>query len=415
MSHQSTPPNLLLPHLSLQQHHHQQQQPQQLLQLQLQQPQLLEHQQQQHLLMQQSNVLQPQHQAAALEASASTAAAQHALLARYHSLLAHLASQSAAASALAVNPFAAAAAAASTASSLAPSPIQSFPNYDPASLAIPSTSGSFYSSLQRQDWRPAPTSPFNYAQSSATSQQHQLLAQSQFGNLGQTLFSFPAVSSLAGGLASNSPTRRDPSQASAPTRTSSFTFPPGQPTPDGTAAEASCRWATCTAHFSSLDELLPHISKLHLSANRSRSFSTKRAASPAPEPAIPDELPSPEPAAPAPADQSFASSSASNFIHACKWALCTLTSFFSVDELIQHVCSDHLAGLTNRAAVAAKLHGCAWLECEMRYETFDELTDHVSEDHIGSGYSEYICRWEKCERNGKPFTQRQKVMRHIQT
>lgn len=50
-----------------------------------------------------------------------------------------------------------------------------------------------------------------------------------------------------------------------------------------------------------------------------------------------------------------------------------------------------------------------------RFQTFDELTDHVSEEHIGSGHSEYVCMWENCERNGKPFNQRQKVMRHIQT
>jgi uncharacterized Zn-finger protein len=28
---------------------------------------------------------------------------------------------------------------------------------------------------------------------------------------------------------------------------------------------------------------------------------------------------------------------------------------------------------------------------------------------------EYVCEWHKCERKGKPFTQRQKMMRHLQT
>ncbi|CAJ0751794.1 1787_t:CDS:1, partial [Entrophospora sp. SA101] len=34
--------------------------------------------------------------------------------------------------------------------------------------------------------------------------------------------------------------------------------------------EAKCLWATCAAVFHSLDELIPHLSKLHV-AGRSRS------------------------------------------------------------------------------------------------------------------------------------------------
>ncbi|KAI9104761.1 hypothetical protein DFS34DRAFT_576028 [Phlyctochytrium arcticum] len=195
--------------------------------------------------------------------------------------------------------------------------------------------------------------------------------------------------------------------------------------------DTKCRWATCTAEFRNNDELLPHISKLHLSANRlgklgkrSRSISpTDSVYSCAPTEMSPtDDVQ--EIAIVQPANAAIAATEGamteivsspttvrSSFLHACKWALCSLSSFFSVDDLIQHLCSDHLA----IAASDDRPHGCLWRNCSDRFPTFDELTDHVSEDHIGSGQHEYVCNWEGCERNGKPFNQRQKVMRHIQT
>ncbi|KAF9970130.1 hypothetical protein BGZ73_007267 [Actinomortierella ambigua] len=60
-------------------------------------------------------------------------------------------------------------------------------------------------------------------------------------------------------------------------------------------------------------------------------------------------------------------------------------------------------------------HVCRWKGCGQTFESFDALTTHLSEDHIGTGKSEYQCEWEGCERNGRLFSQRQKAMRHIQT
>ncbi|KAJ3038289.1 zinc-finger protein [Rhizophlyctis rosea] len=238
-----------------------------------------------------------------------------------------------------------------------------------------------------------------------------------------------------------------------------------------------CRWATCTARFRNVDEVVAHVSKLHLSANRtkrSKKETDAAAAMPAMEadvdvtPPIPedsvkdidkagkqDDVPAesattlckvdsetiPAPAEDvikestpivderqSPADPEEAAiptadskapkkrkpSAGSSFYHACRWALCSLTSFFSVDELMQHLCADHLE-LKHDPEEQVKPHGCLWSKCGARFETFDELTDHVSENHIGSGRSEYLCGWINCDRNGKPFSQRQKVMRHIQT
>lgn len=137
-------------------------------------------------------------------------------------------------------------------------------------------------------------------------------------------------------------------------------------------ADAKCRWATCTAEFRTAEELLPHISKLHLSANR-LSHVVKRPrldrSSPALSPVTDEATPNPSPEANAgsstpttvtPPEQSFTAQSAgASFLHACKWALCTLSSFFSVDDLIQHLCSDHLA----LSAGNTLLHVCLWLGC----------------------------------------------------
>ncbi|KAG0222682.1 Transcriptional activator gli3, partial [Mortierella sp. GBA43] len=60
-------------------------------------------------------------------------------------------------------------------------------------------------------------------------------------------------------------------------------------------------------------------------------------------------------------------------------------------------------------------HYCRWVGCGKVFLNYDSLTNHLSEDHIGMGKSEYVCQWEGCERNGRGFGQRQKAMRHIQT
>ncbi|KAF9357819.1 zinc-finger protein [Mortierella sp. NVP85] len=60
-------------------------------------------------------------------------------------------------------------------------------------------------------------------------------------------------------------------------------------------------------------------------------------------------------------------------------------------------------------------HVCRWRGCNKVFANFDSLTAHLSEDHIGMGKSEYVCLWQGCDRNERGFAQRQKAMRHIQT
>ncbi|KAJ1564673.1 zinc-finger protein [Nowakowskiella sp. JEL0078] len=308
---------------------------------------------------------------------------------------------------------------------------------------------------------------------------------------------------------------------------------------------AQCQWAFCTKEFPSVDELLPHVSTSHLSANRCLSKKRSPHISSAQLPsAIISPARSLHSACTHPFDyksydirnlNDLASAPNIAFVHACKWALCTLSNFTSVDELFNHLRTDHLTfsvssndllavtdtSLTsslplhsvlsdslalsasqdplltiddNDTDIDAELfsfslrrtlvdptrsrgsagngqassnndlfvdinpafertsdylyemdasrpaqrrrmdelsdesiqkvsmdeyiagpHGCLWNGCQDRFDSFDKLTVHVSEYHIGSGKSEYICKWRHCGRDGKPFPQRQKVMRHIQT
>ncbi|KAJ3120158.1 zinc-finger protein, partial [Nowakowskiella sp. JEL0407] len=320
--------------------------------------------------------------------------------------------------------------------------------------------------------------------------------------------------------------------------------------PDDFEEAASCQWAFCTKQFSSIDELLPHVSTSHLSGNRcsskvrvtptftntSESSSSRIVQSTENSnnsrinikfnKSIPTEIItkidspnksetlSSHSACTHPFDydtydirnfNTLATAPPSAFVHACKWALCTLSNFTSVDDLFNHLCTDHLTfsisgpkknaknenqqtgeftgiesqreqqgtesqeqnqrdelfsfslrrtnsgefrvegergnegmtmGYDGQQEINEDLeigqqqtnvkqtqpnqyiagpHGCLWHGCQDRFDSFDKLTIHVSEFHIGTGKSQYVCEWKHCGREGRPFPQRQKVMRHIQT
>ncbi|KAF9085173.1 hypothetical protein BGX23_009903 [Mortierella sp. AD031] len=175
-----------------------------------------------------------------------------------------------------------------------------------------------------------------------------------------------------------------------------------------------CLWTGCTAEFISQEDLLPHVSQLHV-------------------PILPEN------------DHTL-----------CLWEACE-TEQTDGDQLLHHLRADHHIVLpqathatTPEAArplrpeikakpIAAKEpvvvlrpsspttqdegeksldeeeHRCRWKGCKKSFSNFDSLTTHLSEAHIGTGKGEYVCEWEGCERNGRGFGQRQKAMRHIQT
>lgn len=128
--------------------------------------------------------------------------------------------------------------------------------------------------------------------------------------------------------------------------------------------EARCKWSSCVASFNTMEDLTPHLYKTHLN-NRQQT-------------------------------------------NACFWESCTegaLLDGGTSEDLLNHLTSQHLK----------LLHACRWMNCTERFEAFDKLTIHLSKVHVGSGKSEYRCHWVPCDRDGKLFSQRQKIMRHIQT
>ncbi|KAF9926130.1 zinc-finger protein [Mortierella alpina] len=84
----------------------------------------------------------------------------------------------------------------------------------------------------------------------------------------------------------------------------------------------------------------------------------------------------------------------------------------------QHYFSQHTSALTplqEQLLQQSHHHPCLWGDCRQAFPSFDTLTSHLSDEHIGMGKSEYVCEWINCDRRGRGFGQRQKAMRHIQT
>lgn len=53
--------------------------------------------------------------------------------------------------------------------------------------------------------------------------------------------------------------------------------------------------------------------------------------------------------------------------------------------------------------------------CGHVFDMSQDLNTHIAAEHIGSGKSKYVCHWRGCSRNCRPFSQRQKILRHLQT
>lgn len=54
-------------------------------------------------------------------------------------------------------------------------------------------------------------------------------------------------------------------------------------------------------------------------------------------------------------------------------------------------------------------------ECGKIFKDAASLSDHVIGFHVGSRKNQYLCLWQDCDRHERPFTQRQKIIRHLQT
>lgn len=59
------------------------------------------------------------------------------------------------------------------------------------------------------------------------------------------------------------------------------------------------------------------------------------------------------------------------------------------------------------------LTGNTGVVCGRVFKNTFELTEHMISEHVKSGKAKYVCCWHGCERNGREFTQRQKIVRHL--
>uniref|UniRef100_A0A060SXK6 ARAD1A04642p n=1 Tax=Blastobotrys adeninivorans TaxID=409370 RepID=A0A060SXK6_BLAAD len=123
----------------------------------------------------------------------------------------------------------------------------------------------------------------------------------------------------------------------------------------------------------------------------------------------------------------------------CEWNSCKYESS-AYQDMVAHMKTDHslldssvspvstttpssnIAPLSppRDVSVASDCHKCLWQcsdgqTCNKVFESAKELSDHLVSDHAGSGKKEYCCMWHGCERSGRPFKQKQKIIRHLQT
>lgn len=56
---------------------------------------------------------------------------------------------------------------------------------------------------------------------------------------------------------------------------------------------------------------------------------------------------------------------------------------------------------------------CHWRGCGLEFLTQDELVRHINTDHIHGNKKSFICRWETCSREEKPFKAQYMLVVHM--
>jgi hypothetical protein len=78
-------------------------------------------------------------------------------------------------------------------------------------------------------------------------------------------------------------------------------------------------------------------------------------------------------------------------------------------------CVEPLSPIIVGGHTCSGTHPCRWKDCGLTFHSCDDLTAHISGDHIGGGKAHYNCFWDDCSRNGtQGFQSKQKISRHIQ-
>uniref|UniRef100_A0A2C9JE81 C2H2-type domain-containing protein n=1 Tax=Biomphalaria glabrata TaxID=6526 RepID=A0A2C9JE81_BIOGL len=56
---------------------------------------------------------------------------------------------------------------------------------------------------------------------------------------------------------------------------------------------------------------------------------------------------------------------------------------------------------------------CHWIDCNREFETQDDLVKHLNQDHIQSNKKSFVCRWQDCSREEKPFKAQYMLVVHM--
>ncbi|XP_063216958.1 uncharacterized protein LOC134527885 [Bacillus rossius redtenbacheri] len=56
---------------------------------------------------------------------------------------------------------------------------------------------------------------------------------------------------------------------------------------------------------------------------------------------------------------------------------------------------------------------CHWRQCGIEFPTQDDLVKHINNDHIHANKKSFVCRWEDCSREEKPFKAQYMLVVHM--
>ncbi|SGY79749.1 BQ5605_C008g05215 [Microbotryum silenes-dioicae] len=161
---------------------------------------------------------------------------------------------------------------------------------------------------------------------------------------------------------------------------------PHQP---GPATRYDCGWRECKASFDSYALLVVHVNTLHLAPPSIATLSAPTAP--------PSSVLRPK-------------------VRAHRHAT---HSSHPYNHFASNLTLAHESAVKEESVSAPGPHACRWKGCSATFPSSAELMSHLSLGHVGSGKSSYSCEWEGCSRSnqegGRQFSQRQKVIRHLQT
>lgn len=56
---------------------------------------------------------------------------------------------------------------------------------------------------------------------------------------------------------------------------------------------------------------------------------------------------------------------------------------------------------------------CHWRDCGLEFGTQEKLVKHICDDHIHANKKSFVCRWEECSREEKPFKAQYMLVVHM--